>query len=781
MLKNMSIKMKLILSFGIIAILVIILASNSILGSSKSGKGFTEYREMASNAGLASGVQANMLMVRMNVIRYFSSHEQKDIDGFLKYYDLTDKFVKDARKEIKAPSRAKHVIQLEENLKIYKDDFYKVVDFTKARDKIVENNLNINGNKIEKLLTDVMLSAEKDGNIEASLETAHTIRVLLLGRLFAVKFLDSNKEEDANRTIKEFNLLKTELSHVQKKIQNPDRQKDLAQAIELINIYNKGLNDVVTNITEKNKAIDNLRIIGPKIAKLSEDIKLSIKKDQGIIGPEVADLNDNILKISIIIAIVVLSLVLLSAFIISREISSEIEKFQEGLLGFFKYLNRESSSVERLDDSRKNEIGIMAKVVNENIEITKKGVEEDRRFIDDTVKILSEFEQGDLCQRITSDVDNPALMDLKKVLNSMGEHLEENINEVLDVLEQYTNYNYINEVQTSNVKHHLLKLSQGVNSLGSSITEMLSNEKRVGLTLQNSSETLLKNVTVLNDVSNEAAASLEETAAALEQMTGTITSNTQNVIDMADFAHKVTKSVEEGNDLANQTTSSMDEINQQVTAINEAITVIDQIAFQTNILSLNAAVEAATAGEAGKGFAVVAQEVRNLAARSAEAAKEIKDLVENATTKANDGKIIADKMIHGYSDLNENIRKTIELINNVEAASKEQQSGIEQINDAVTIQDQQTQKIASAANQTQEIAVHTSHISENIVKKVNEKEFKGKDMVVDRRESQLDLNFDAKKDRRASENKIRKMKNEKNTEPKEIVANNNNDDEWESF
>ncbi len=120
MLKNMSIKMKLILSFGIIAILVVILASNSILGSSKSGKGFTEYREMASDSGLASGVQANMLMVRMNVIRYFSSHAEKDIDGFLKYYDLTEKFVKDALKEINAPSRVKHVTQLEKILKYIK-------------------------------------------------------------------------------------------------------------------------------------------------------------------------------------------------------------------------------------------------------------------------------------------------------------------------------------------------------------------------------------------------------------------------------------------------------------------------------------------------------------------------------------------------------------------------------------------------------------------------------------------------------------------------------------
>ncbi len=176
--------------------------------------------------------------------------------------------------------------------------------------------------------------------------------------------------------------------------------------------------------------------------------------------------------------------------------------------------------------------------------------------------------------------------------------------------------------------------------MGTSITNMLVDEKKLGLTLNNSSDTLLKNVNVLNDVSSEAAASLEETAAALEEITGTITSNTQNIVEMATFAQKVIISVDEGNSLADQTTSSMDEINKQVASINEAITVIDQISFQTNILSLNAAVEAATAGEAGKGFAVVAQEVRNLAARSAEAAKEIKDLVQNATLKANDGKNI---------------------------------------------------------------------------------------------------------------------------------------------
>ena len=530
MLRNMSIKVKLIISFAIIAILVLSLASYSILGVSKSADGFTNYREMSKNTVLSSGVQANMLMMRMNVKDYLKTNSQKDIDEFNHYYKKTEKLVNEALKEIKKAPRTGYVSEIKKEFSTYKDDFYKVVDFMNKRNEIYKS-LAFDGNEITKLLTSAMIICDADEDTASAIEAGYALRTVLMSRLYTMKFLESNAEQDAKRVHKEFAILSDQLEDLKDIIKNPNAIEKLNSSFEIIKRYKIGVNNIVKIINERNKVIDNLYLIGPNIAKLAEDVKSSIKKDQDTIGSEVSSLNDSILTMSIIIAAVVLLLVILFAAIISREISTQIDKFQTGLLGFFKYLNRETQTVEMLDDSSNNEIGTMSKVVNENIEKTKKGIEEDRKFIDDTVIILSEFEQGDLGQRITNEVNNPALMDLRKVLNSMGEHMEKNINEILDVLEQYTNYNYLNQVQTSSVKHHLLKLSNGVNNLGSSIVTMLTQEKRIGLTLNSSSDTLLKNVNILNDVSSEAAASLEETAAALEEMTGTIVSNTQNVID----------------------------------------------------------------------------------------------------------------------------------------------------------------------------------------------------------------------------------------------------------
>ncbi|MEA3353872.1 MAG: methyl-accepting chemotaxis protein [Campylobacterota bacterium] len=260
--------------------------------------------------------------------------------------------------------------------------------------------------------------------------------------------------------------------------------------------------------------------------------------------------------------------------------------------------------------------------------------------------------------------------------------------------------------------------------IGNNVSELIGMIVNAGEKLNTDTTILEKTSENLAKSSNEQAASLEETAAALEEITSTVISNSQNINGILNYSKELNQSVNTGQKLANDTAVSMDEINTQVRAINEAISVIDQIAFQTNILSLNAAVEAATAGEAGKGFAVVAQEVRNLATRSADAASEIKNLVQNATIKANDGKKISSEMINGYEALNTNIDNTVELINDIASSSKEQQQGLEQINDAVTQLDQATQRNASEVSRINKLVQEVSILSSDLVTAASRAKFK---------------------------------------------------------
>ncbi len=553
--------------------------------------------------------------------------------------------------------------------------------------------------------------------------------------------------------------------------------------------------------SQKSGLLNNLEVYKKdflKLTKAEEQIGLDSKsglqgkmravihKTENILEKMSKDTKENVQEsisssktVSFVIAVLIILVIGAFALFIIKTVTTGLSAFQEGLIGFFRYLNKQSSSVESLDERANDEIGQMSKVVNENITNIKSLIDQDSKLIDEAKVVINKVKHGSYSQLIESNTANEALNQFKNDVNGMIKVTREHFENINSVLSEYSKYDYRKELHLENIdKDGVFDiLAKDINQLRDAITQMLLQNKQNGLTLDNSSDILLKNVDILNQNSNEAAAALEETAAALEQVTANISSNTQNIVHMSRYATALNDSSNKGEKLANQTTRAMDDINNEVSAINEAITVIDQIAFQTNILSLNAAVEAATAGEAGKGFAVVAQEVRNLASRSAEAANEIKALVENASGKANYGKKIADEMIEGYTHLNGDISKTITLIGDVENASKEQLTGIEQINDAVTNLDQQTQQNANVATQTYDVAVQTDTIAKLVVQSADEKEFTGKESVKAKELSDMKSGSSPKK---VSAKKETTVENgNKKIEP--VVSDTNNDDEWSSF
>ena len=433
-------------------------------------------------------------------------------------------------------------------------------------------------------------------------------------------------------------------------------------------------------------------------------------------------------SIFVIITVITIAVSIFLSVMLGKVLNTSLGNFQVGLLSFFKYINGEIKEVEPLDATTKDEIAQMALVINQNIDKTKRSLESDRKLIEEVKQVVEQVSQGRFKQEVKATTENKGLEDLKLILNQMLVVISQKVCDDMAKIEQaYKEYEKLNFAYK--IPQNSGYIPNILNNLTKIISEILVENKSNGLTLENGSNELLKKVAALTHSTNEAAANLEETAAALEEINSNVKSNIGNVVKMVTYANELTASSKEGEIMAKNTTNAMDDINEQVTLINEAISVIDQIAFQTNILSLNAAVEAATAGEAGKGFAVVAQEVRNLASRSAEAAKEIKTIVENATTKANNGKSISDQMIDGYAKLNLNVQNTLELIKQVESATKEQQAGIAQISDAVNQLDQQTQGNAAIASGTQDIATYTHTIALNILDNANKKNFDGKESV----------------------------------------------------
>jgi methyl-accepting chemotaxis protein len=333
---------------------------------------------------------------------------------------------------------------------------------------------------------------------------------------------------------------------------------------------------------------------------------------------------------------------------------------------------------------------------------------EQREIEQQVEEVIQAAARGEFDRRIDVSHFQGFLRSLGEGINTLMDNISRPIYEVLASMSLLADGD-LTRTMEGNYQGDFAQLQQSFNLAVQNLRQMTSEIRAAADSISTASREISLGNQDLARRTEQQASSLETTASSMEEITGTVKNNAENSARADKLAGQARKQAVEGREIAGRAIGAMSAINQASNKIADIIGVIDEIAFQTNLLALNAAVEAARAGEQGRGFAVVAAEVRNLAQRSASAAKEIKGLIKDSLEKVADGSRLVDESGKMLDVINQIVAEVGELISQIAAAGKEQAIGIEQINKALVKLDEMTQQNAALV---EEAATASSSLDE---------------------------------------------------------------------
>lgn len=598
MLSRLTVAAKITLGFALAVALLVVVGVIAFTALETAAAGSVTYRELAEDTNLAGRLQAHMLMVRMNVKDFVISGSQSEIDEFNDYFATMNEFMDEAQAAIQDPERAALIDDADEKVDQYGEAFVEVTGHQAIRDEAVHNTLDIVGPQMERKLTQILETANADGDMVAAYGSAQALRDLLLARLYMAKFLDTNAQSAVDRMHTEYAAFEAGLQKLDNELQNPGRRQILSEVRAMTDSYLTAFDTMVQAIYDRNDTVTNtLDVLGPQIAQDIEDVKLDVMSDQAALGEDLQRSNDRSVLMIVIIALAAVAVSVLIAIVI--------------ISGILTQLGKDPSIIQ---------------------EVTKR------------------IAAGDLNIEFDRDAKSQ-----RGVYASMCEMTEE-----------------LERIATA--------IAQSTANVASGAEQMSSSSQEI------------------SQGATEQAASAEEVSSSMEEMSSNIRQNADNAMQTEKIALKSAKDAKEGGEAVAETVAAMREIAGK-------ITIVQEIAGNTNLLALNAAIEAARAGEHGKGFAVVASEVRKLAERSQTAAGEISDLAVRSVD-------IAEKAGQMLEQIVPDIQKTAELVQEISAASNEQNSGADQINSALTQLDTVIQQNAS---QSEEMASMSEELSSQAV------------------------------------------------------------------
>lgn len=319
--------------------------------------------------------------------------------------------------------------------------------------------------------------------------------------------------------------------------------------------------------------------------------------------------------------------------------------------------------------------------------------------IGDVNAVMAKMTQGDFNGRVNAAAAGE-LQQLKAGINASMDIIAHAIESISGVVSAQAQGDLTQSLPSGTFKGQLHQLKNAINFSSSKVKETVIESIGSASVVEQVAADVLNEAQQLSGRIQEQAAALEQTSATMHEITSAVQANTENATRVASLAHQVQHQSTDGVQVMQQTIEAMRSIQQASSKIADIVSIIDSIAFQTNLLALNAAVEAARAGEHGRGFAVVASEVRALAGKSADAAKDIKGLIEDSVQRIDAGTQLADKSGEVLIGISDSIKEVAAMIEAISAASKEQSSGIQQVNMSISDIDRVTQENAQLVEQT---------------------------------------------------------------------------------
>lgn len=403
----------------------------------------------------------------------------------------------------------------------------------------------------------------------------------------------------------------------------------------------------------------------------------------------------------------------------------------------------------------------------------------ERQVMDEVDSVVRSANDGNLDGRIETSNKEGVYLALAGGVNGLLDvtrHIVEDVQVFLSAIAEGD----LSKTIDSEYGGSFADLKRDANRSVDQLSDIVQNIRSVASTVDTASREINAGNVDLSQRTERAAASLEETSSSMEEMTASVQQNAQNSFQAKELALSARNQAEIGGEVVGEAVQAMAGINESSRKISDIIGVIDDIAFQTNLLALNASVEAARAGEQGRGFAVVASEVRNLAGRSATAAKEIKDLIEDSVNRVENGAQLVNKSGRTLDEIVDQVKKVTDIVSEISAASQEQSDGIIMVNQAINQLDEATQQNAALVEEASAASHSTIEEVASLIRLIEF--FSGGEAKPSAKLSATPLPASTLSGPAATgANLARRSVNSTNFVKPANVANSDNDPDWEEF